>query len=104
MTNVLRFSPGQFYQGADEQIAYTINVSNWTNAPTEASFTIWEGTTNRSASLLSSSASGGATISGGNVTTPCILKLTAGTDYRCELLVEQSGQVYEGYFMLTGET
>lgn len=104
MTNVLRFSPGQFYQGADEEISYVIDVSNWANAPTSASFTIWDGGTNRSGSLLSSSASGGATISGANVTTPCILNLTAGTDYRCELLVGQSGEVFEGYFILTGET
>ena len=104
MTDPLMFVPGQFSQGADEQLSYTVGVSNWTSAPTAACFTIWENGTNRSASNLQSAASAGPTISGTNITTPCIVSLRVGVDYRCELKFSQSGKVYEGYFILTGKT
>jgi hypothetical protein len=104
MTDPLRFVPGQFWQGKDEEISYVVDVSNWASAPTAACFVIWENTTDRSASNLQSSASAGATISGNDITTPCIVKLRQGVDYRCELRFEQSGEAYEGYFMIRGRT
>jgi hypothetical protein len=104
MTNVLRFVPGQLYQGADEELSYSVNVANWTSAPAAACCTIWENSTNRSASNLQSSGSADATIASAVITTPCIVALRAGIDYRVELRFEQSGKAYEGHFYVTGET
>lgn len=104
MTDVLRFVPGQFWQAYEEQIPYTVNVANWSSAPGAACFTIWNGTSNVGASNLQSAASAGPTISGANITTPCIISTCAGVDYRCELKFSQSGNVYEGYFYVTGKT
>jgi hypothetical protein len=104
MANVLQFVPGQLYQGSDEELSYTVDVGNWATAPTATCCTIWEGASSRGASNLQSSASADATISGCLITTPCIVQLRAGIDYRVELRFEQGGKAYEGYFMIRGET
>ena len=104
MTNPLQFSPGQFWQGQDEVAPYTVNVGNWFAAPAAACTVIKEGTTVRSSSNFQSAASAGATISTCYVTTPCIVALRPGVDYRVEVMAESGGVVREGYFMLTGVT
>jgi hypothetical protein len=104
MANVLQFVPGQLYQGSDEELSYTVNVGNWATTPAAACCTIWENGTDRGASNLQSSGSADATISGCLITTPCIVQLRVGSDYRVELRFEQGGKAYEGYFMITGET
>jgi len=104
MADIRQFVPGQFWQGKDEEISYTVDVSNWASAPAAACFVIWEGTTDRSASNLQRAASAGPSISGVYITTPCLVKLRAGVDYRCELRFEQGGEAFEGYFMVTGRT
>jgi len=104
MSDILRFVPGQFWQGQDEEISYTVDVTNWAGSPAAACFVIYEGTTNRSASNLKSAASAGPSISNADITTPCLVELRPGVDYRCELRFEQSGQAYEGYFVVTGRT
>jgi len=104
MTNTLQFVPGQVYQGADEELSYTVNVGNWTTGPAAACCTVWEGASNRSASNLQSAGSAGPSISGSLITTPCLIKLRVGIDYRVELRFEQSGEVYEGHFMVAGVT
>jgi hypothetical protein len=104
MTNVLRFVPGQLYQGADEELSYAVTVTNWATTPAAACCTIWENSTNRSASNLQASASAGPTIAGAVITTPCIVNLRVGIDYRVKVRLEQSGKAYEGHFYVTGET
>jgi hypothetical protein len=103
MTSIRQTQPGQFYQGVDEEKSYTINVGNWFTAPTGASTVVKEGTVDRSASVLRSSGSL-TSISGSLVTTPCMVNLTAGTDYRVEVKLEESGEILECFFFVTGET
>lgn len=104
MSRIRQFVPGQYYQGVDEEKAYTIDIANWFTAATMASAVIFEGTTNRSASNFSSGAgSTGATISACTVTTPCLVALRAGVDYRVEVLVQSGGEKLEGFFTVTGE-
>lgn len=105
MTAIRQCVPGQFYQGVDEQKSYIIDVTNWMTSPTAACAVIKEGTTVRSTSLFSSgAASTGATISGCQITTPCLVSLTAGTDYRVEVKFYKSGEWLECFFFVTGET
>ncbi len=105
---VRRCVPGQVYQGEDEELDYTVNVGNWTTAPTNASAVIKDSSgTDRSASNFQYSGSLGATcaiISGSLITTPCIVSLTAGSDYRVEVKWNDSGEVKECYFNITAET
>jgi hypothetical protein len=103
MPDALRFVPGQFWQGQDEEISYVVNVGNWATAPTGASCTVWEGASNRSTSNLQNSTCA-PTISGSLITTPCIVALRVGVDYRIEVMFQQGGEIYEGYFMVTGQT
>jgi hypothetical protein len=104
MTDILRFVPGQFFQGTEEAKAYTANVGNLFTAPTAACCVIKEGTTDRSASNLQAAASAGPTISTCFIKTPCIVGLRVGVDYRVEIKFEQGGEVLERYFMVTGVT
>ena len=104
MTNVLRFTPGQVYQGAEECKAWTINFTNWFSAPTAACAVIKEGTTDRSACNFQSAASAGPQISSALITTPCIVSLRVGIDYRVEVKAQQGGEILEGYFIITGVT
>ena len=103
MAEIRRCTPGQYYQGEDEQKSYTINVSNWFTSPTTASAVLFQGSTDVSASYLSISGSTGATISACTVTTPCIVSLSTGVDYRMEVMVEKSGERLECYFVVTGQ-
>lgn len=97
--------PGQVYQGVDEQKSYVIDVGNWFGTPTQASAVIFQGTTDRSASNFSSGAtSTGATISSCYVTTPCLVSLQAGIDYRVEVRIQQGGEVLECYFFVAADT
>jgi len=104
MTKVMQFTPGQLYQGTDEQKSYTINVSKWFSAPTAACCRIWEGTTNRGGSNLQIASSASPGVTGTTVTTPCIIALRADVDYKVEIVVKQGGELLEGYFYLTGVT
>lgn len=100
MTNTARFSPGQLYAASADEKAYTINVGNWFSAPDSASVVVWENGTDRSSSNLS----GAVAVAGSLVTTPCIVALRPGIDYRVEVRVQQGGEVLEGYFVITGLT
>ena len=104
MTDIRQFVPGQFWQGKDEEQSYTVTVTNWATAPTAACFLIYEGASDRGASNFQSAASAGSSINGAAITTPCLVKLRAGIDYRVEVRFEQGGEAFEGYFVVTGQT
>ena len=91
--------PGQFYQGVDEEIAYTVNTGNWAVSPTAACVVAKLGGTDVSGSVLS----GNPSISGSLITTGCLTSLSAGEDYRVEMKFAQDGQIWECFFFVTGE-
>jgi len=101
MTPTRQFVPGQFEQGEDEQLPYTIDVTNWANAPDSACVVVKVGGSNVSACVLRSSGSA-VGVTGASITTPCLIGLTSGCDYRVEVKFEQSGKIWEGYFNVTG--
>lgn len=94
-----RAYPGQFYQGVDEEIAYTVNVGKWATAPTATCVVAKLDGTDVSASVLS----GNPSISGSLITTGCLTSLSAGEDYKVEVKFAQGGQIWECYFFVTGE-
>ena len=91
--------PGQFYQGVDEEIAYTVDTGNWAASPTGASVVAKLDVVDVSGSVLSGSPS----ISGSLITTGCLTSLSAGEDYRVEVKFAQDGQIWECFFFVTGE-
>lgn len=99
MTKARQTEPGQFYQGKDEDIPYTIDVSNWTAAPTAACVVV----TLNGSDATSDVVSGAQSISGSTITTGCITSLSAGEDYRVDIRFEQDGIAWECYFFITGE-
>ena len=100
MTSIRQTVPGQFWQGVDEEISYTIDVGNWDTTPTGASTVVKLGSSDVSASVLS----GTTVISGSLITTPCLTSLSAGQDYRVEVKFSSDGLLYECFFTVTGET
>jgi hypothetical protein len=96
--------PGQFYQGVDEELCYTLDTSNWTTAPQTASAVIKQGASDKSASLFRTSGSTGATVSACTITTPCIVSLASAVDYRVEIMFEDNvGKKFETFFFIKGE-
>lgn len=96
--------PGQFYQGVDEELSYTIDVANWNASPQAASVVVKMNTTDVSTSVLRSATSN-PTISGSAITTPCLIDLTAGCSYRVEVkFTDSDARIWETYFFVAGET
>lgn len=99
MTKARQTSPGQFYQGKDEELPYTVDVSNWTSAPTAGCVVVTLNGSDVGTDVLS----GASSISGSTITTACITSLSAAEDYRVDVRFEQDGDVWECYFFITGE-
>ena len=102
MTSIRQTVPGQFYQGEEEELSYTVNVSTWASTPTGASAVLKFNGLEVSACNLRSSGSV-ATIAGVYITTPCLVGLAPGNDYKLELKFEQAGKIYECFFHVSGE-
>jgi len=101
MTSVRLFVPGQFEQGEDEELPYVVDFANWLVAPVAACVAISVNGSNLSASLLRSSGSA-IGITGASITTPCVINVTSGCDYRVQVRAEQNGIAESGYFCITG--
>ncbi|MHA2264512.1 MAG: hypothetical protein ACXAEN_19125 [Candidatus Thorarchaeota archaeon] len=100
--NVREVVEGKQYQGEEEQIAYTVDISNWGSTPTSPSvkaYDIQDNYNDVSGTVLS----GGPTIAGDVITTPVVQALTAGKEYRIEVKFTLAGNVVEAYFFIDGQ-
>ncbi len=102
MASIRQCVPGQFTQGEEEELPYTVNVGQWASTPVGASTVLKYNNLDVSASHLSISGSA-PTISGIYITTPCLINLVAGNDYKLELKFEEAGKIYECFFHVSGE-
>lgn len=113
MTISREIKEGPQAQGADEQIAYRLDTSNWSAVPASPStpssisakiYTVTEvaGVTTYT-DVTSTKMSGSCVISGQYITLPVILSLTAGTEYRVECKFTLAGNVFEAYGKINGE-
>ncbi len=90
-------------QGIDERVAYTVDTTKWpgTGSPTGIVVkTFDEAGTDTSVTNLS----GAASESAGIITTPLVIALTAGDRFRLEVQWVKSGDTWEGFGFLDGET
>lgn len=92
-------------QGADEQITYVLDTSNFPSAPPNAgAVTVKVYSLPDLTDVTTSVTSGSVSVSGDNITFPTVKSLTAGTVYRIEVKWTGSdGDVYEAYGILKAE-
>ena len=89
------------HQGEDEQIAYALTTTPWGSSPSSPVVTIKDAD---GEDVTSTYASGSASVSGDVITTPTILDLVDGAQYRLEIKFTVSGNVEEAWSDLYGET
>ncbi len=88
-------------QGTDEQISYSLTVTPWGASPSSVSVVLKNSAgTDVSATNLTGSAS----VSGNVITTPAVKSLTVGEKYRLEIKFTISGNIFEAWCDIYGET
>lgn len=93
---------GNLYQGADEQIAYTLDVSDVGSSPTSPAVVVKDMSAGGTDVTSTNMPTNSPTVSG-NVITLSILKLLVdGTEYRVEVKYTISGNIFETYFTVFG--
>ena len=86
-------------QGADEEIAYTLTTTPWGDSPSSVSVTAYD-MSDSFAVVTADILSGSASTTSTSVTTPVVLDLVAGHNYRIEIKFTTGGNVLECYFEL----
>jgi len=98
----LEVTEGRKTQSTDEQIAYTVDVSNVGSSPTSPSVKAYDVTTGMN-DVSSTVLSGDPSVTGNVITTPTVKSLTAGHLYRIEVKFTISGSIFEHYFEIHAE-
>lgn len=88
-------------QGADEQIAYVIDTTNWGGSPTSPTLKVYD--TEDGSDVTTTCTTGTTSESGNDITTAKIKSLTAGHEYRVEVQYTYSGNTFELYFLVSAE-
>lgn len=90
------------YQGEDETIVYTIDVSNVGDGPTSPILTVKDETADF-ADVTATVGNGTPTVDGNIITLPAIHDLTAEKFYRCEVKFDLGGNELEHYFRIRAQ-
>ena len=86
----LEVAEGKLYQGADEQIVYSLTTTNWGSSPTSVSVKAYD-VSNDYADVTATVLSGSASVSGDVITLPKVGSLTRGHVYRIEVQFTVAG-------------
>lgn len=95
-----RILESPIYQGEDEQLAYALTTTPWGSSPSTPVVTIKNAAGEDKTVDFTT---GSASISGDVLTTPTILDLIAGAQYRLEIKFTVNGNVEEAWGDLRGE-
>jgi hypothetical protein len=92
---------GPQIQGEDEEIVWTLDITNWGSSPTDISVVV----KNEAGTDVTSSVTTGSPYAASSVyiNLPTIHSLTAGVQYRVEVKFTANGQVFEAFFILICE-
>jgi hypothetical protein len=92
-------------QGVSEIVAYTLDTTPWNSlSPASSVVAVYDVTKGgRKDVTLVVMPSGSSSESGTVITTPALKLLTAGRDYRIEILWEDSGNTFEAFGIVNGE-
>lgn len=93
---------GRRSQGLEEELAYTIDTTNYGGSPTGPTVTAYD-LTDQYREVTTEILSGSASLSGDDITTPIVKSLTAGHIYRIEVKFTSHGQIYEVWFEVEAE-
>lgn len=93
---------GGLKQGVDEEIYYTVNVSNWGSSPSNVTVVVKDNATGED--VTASVTTGSSSVSGNVITLPKILDLEAAMVYRVEVKFAVGSNILEAWFRLYGET
>lgn len=94
---------GTLYQGEDEQIAYTLDVTAIGNTPTSSSVKVYSKSGGSYTDVTATVMPTGSSSELGNIiTTPILKSLTAGVTYRMEIKYTLDGNVLENYVWIIG--
>ena len=90
------------YQGADEQIIYTLTTTPWGSTPTSTSMVVKD-VSNDNTDVTATVTTGAMSTTDDVVTLSTIKSLTAGSVYRVEVKFTAGGSVWEPYFIINAE-
>lgn len=93
---------GKQYQGVDESIAYTLDVSAVGSSPSSIAVVVKD-VTNGTTVTATVMPTGSSSVSGNVITLPALKLLTAGILYRVEVKYTINGNILESYFYVQGQ-
>lgn len=93
---------GEQYQGEDEAVAYTLDVSRVGNSPTSVSVTVKNATTGEDVTdeVMPTNM---PSVSGNVITLSHLRNLTKDVIYRVEVKYTIAGNTFENYFFVHGQ-
>ena len=94
---------GKQYQGEDEEVVYTIDVSKWGASPTSPALVVKEITDSYADVTSTVAPTGSASAAANVITLPTIKSLTNSSLYRCEVLFTMAGNKLEAHIVIQGE-
>jgi len=92
---------GLQYQGEDEEIAYSINVSNVGSSPTSPSVGVYDNTGKDVTSTVMPTNS--PSVAGNIITLSPLKNIISGIEYRVEVKFTVGSSIYEHYFRVRGQ-
>ncbi|MFQ5435377.1 MAG: hypothetical protein ACE5FD_10920 [Anaerolineae bacterium] len=95
---------GLQYQGEDEKIAYTISTTPWGSSPTSISAVVKDVSNAATDVTGTVMPTGSPSAAGDVITLPLLQALTAAHLYRVEVKFTCSGNTFEAWFYVQGET
>ena len=100
MASKREVSEGLQYQGVDEEVVYSVDVSDWGEGPTSPTVVIKDPD---GEDVSSTSLDGSPNLSGNVITTPKVKALVEGEQYRVEIKFTLEGRVLEIFFRIQAE-
>lgn len=102
MNNVREVAEGVQFQGEDESIAYTVDVTAVGSSPSSVAVVV-KNMTDGTIVTPTVMPSGSTSVSGNVITLPALKLLTAGVLYRVEVKFTVSGNILESYFYVQAQ-
>lgn len=103
MASNRQFQESPWYQGQDEILARSVDVSTWSTTPITPSVALYDITDNAYTDVTATNLTGSATVADTTITTPYITGLTAGKRYRLEVQWVDGGNTLEAYGEIIAE-
>ena len=94
---------GLQYQGEDESVAYSIDVTNYGNTPTSPAVDVFDEDDLSTSVKSTVMPTGSPSVASNVITLPALTALTDGQTYRVEVQFTLSGNLFEVFFRVRGQ-